>query len=143
VVVLVCQLKPTPENLSGGETPTKPFLQLVGLLDLGQGVNGYPGTRHRRFFNVILDEIMGSIVNSYTASSRRLAFIAYLIVKFKKPLYAPQVVIVWGQIKKVERRKLFVEGRYKDRDGMAFVEADGLRVTMTADNKEGAITGKI
>jgi hypothetical protein len=68
-VVLVRKLKPTPETLSGGETPAKPFLQLVGLLDLGQGVNGYPGTAHGGFFNVMLDEIMGSTVNSYTADS--------------------------------------------------------------------------
>jgi acyl-CoA thioesterase FadM len=72
-----------------------------------------------------------------------LAFTAYLNVKFKKPLHTPQIVIVRGQIKKVEGRKLFLKGRCEDRDGMAFAEADGLWVTVAAHNEEGPITGKI
>jgi hypothetical protein len=38
-------------------------MELVTLLDLGIGVNGYAGTAHGGFFNVVLDEVMGSAVN--------------------------------------------------------------------------------
>lgn len=49
---------------------------------------------------------------------------------FKKPLHTPQIVIVRGQIRKVEGRKLFVKGCCEDKDGVTFAEADGLWVTV-------------
>jgi acyl-CoA thioesterase FadM len=49
---------------------------------------------------------------------------------FKKPLRTPQVVVVRGQIRKVEGRKLFVKGSCEDKDGATFAEADGLWVTV-------------
>lgn len=66
-VVLIRKLAATEESIGNGETDLKPFLHLTGLLDLGEGVNGYPGTVHGGFFNVMLDEIMGSSVNFYTS----------------------------------------------------------------------------
>jgi hypothetical protein len=62
-VVIIRQLRPTPESLASGETRDKPFLELVALLDLEKGVNGYAGTAHGGFFTVVLDEVMGSAVN--------------------------------------------------------------------------------
>lgn len=64
-VVMIRKINPTAESIADGETTEKPFPELMGLLDLGQGVNGYPGTVHGGFFNVILDEVMGSSVNVY------------------------------------------------------------------------------
>lgn len=69
----------------------------------------------------------------------RLAFTAYLNVKFKKPLRTPQVVVVRGQVKKVEGRKLYVKGRCEDKDGMTFAEADGLWVLVTEARQEEAL----
>lgn len=68
-VVAVRLTQPTPDSIAGGETKEKPFMELVGLLDLGEGINGYPGTVHGGFFNVMLDEIMGSAVNFYNSGS--------------------------------------------------------------------------
>jgi hypothetical protein len=64
-IVVARKTIPTPLSITNGETTAKPFLEMVGLLDLGEGINGYPGTVHGGFFNVMLDEVMGSTVNVY------------------------------------------------------------------------------
>jgi acyl-coenzyme A thioesterase PaaI-like protein len=61
-IVFLRYLKPTKESLAAGETKERPFLELVALLDLGKGVNGYAGTAHGGFYGVVLDEVMGSAV---------------------------------------------------------------------------------
>lgn len=68
-IVVARKTSPTATSISNGETTAKPFLEMVGLLDLGDGINGYPGTVHGGFFNVMLDEIMGSTVNAYKGDS--------------------------------------------------------------------------
>jgi acyl-coenzyme A thioesterase PaaI-like protein len=70
--VTLRQLQPTPESLAAGETKDKPFLELVALLDLEKGVNGYAGTAHGGFFTVVLDEVMGSAVNVLSGELLRL-----------------------------------------------------------------------
>jgi hypothetical protein len=62
-VVMICKRNPTAESVLDGETGIEPSPELIGLLDLGEGINGYPGTVHGGFFNVMLDEVMGSAVN--------------------------------------------------------------------------------
>jgi hypothetical protein len=63
-IVFLRYIKPTKESLAAGETKAKPFLELVALLDLGKGVNGFAGTAHGGFFGVVLDEVMGSAVKA-------------------------------------------------------------------------------
>jgi hypothetical protein len=65
-VVMVRKLPLTDAGRAAGESPERPFLELLGLLDLGRGVNGYEGTAHGGFFNVVLDEVMGSTVHVYS-----------------------------------------------------------------------------
>lgn len=72
-----------------------------------------------------------------------MAFTAYLNVKFKKPLYTPQVVMVRGQVKKVEGRKLFVKGSCEDMYGVPFAEADGLWVLVEPKKDEVPFSGKM
>lgn len=76
-VVIIRQLRPTPESLASGETRDKPFLELVALLDLEKGVNGYAGTAHGGFFTVVLDEVMGSAVN--VLSGECSGFVVFLL----------------------------------------------------------------
>jgi acyl-CoA thioesterase FadM len=51
-----------------------------------------------------------------------------LNVRYKKPLFTPQVVMVRGRVMKVEGRKLFVGGSIENEKGELFAEADGLWV---------------
>jgi hypothetical protein len=69
-IVVARKTVPTSLSITNGETIDKPFLEMVGLLDLGEGINGYPGTVHGGFFNVMLDEIMGSTVDAYKGDGK-------------------------------------------------------------------------
>lgn len=71
---MVRKLPLTDAGHAAGETTEKPFLELLGLLDLGKGVNGYEGTAHGGFFNVVLDEVMGSTVHVYSGEFLPCAF---------------------------------------------------------------------
>lgn len=62
----------------------------------------------------------------------RLAPTAFLNVRYKKPLFTPQVVMVRGRITKAEGRKLFVGGSVENEKGEMFAEADGLWVMKDA-----------
>jgi hypothetical protein len=56
-------IKPTAESKNNGETKEKPFLEIVALLDLQPGVNGFAGTAHGGLYGVVLDECMGTVTN--------------------------------------------------------------------------------
>jgi acyl-CoA thioesterase FadM len=75
--------------------------------------------------------------------NERPAFTAYLNVKFKKPLHTPHVVMVRGQVKKVEGRKLFVKGSCEDMNGIPFAEADGLWVLVGPKKDQDSMSGKM
>jgi len=54
------------------------------------------------------------------------ALTASLTVRFKAPLYTPQVVLVRGKVAKKDGKKLFLKGSFEDKDGKIFAEADGV-----------------
>jgi hypothetical protein len=56
-------IKPTKESRENGDSKEKPFLEMVALLDLQSGVNGYAKTAHGGFYGVTLDEVMGTASN--------------------------------------------------------------------------------
>lgn len=62
-VTFLRYIKPTAESKGNGETKEKPFLEMVALLDLHQGVNGFAGTAHGGFYGVVLDEVCGTTAN--------------------------------------------------------------------------------
>lgn len=47
-------------QLRPGENPKSPFVEIVTLLDLGCGINGYAKTAHGGFLATIFDEVMGT-----------------------------------------------------------------------------------
>lgn len=62
-VTFLRYVKPTVESKQNGETKEKPFLEIVALLDLQPGVNGFAGTAHGGLYGVVLDECMGTVTN--------------------------------------------------------------------------------
>jgi acyl-CoA thioesterase FadM len=67
----------------------------------------------------------------------------YLNVQYKKPLLTPQVVIVRGRVEKIDGRKLYVKGRFEDKDGAAFSEADGMWVMIEKHSERSDISVKL
>lgn len=64
-------------------------------------------------------------------------------VQYKKPLLTPQVVIVRGQVQKKEGRKIYVKGRFEDKDGVPFSEADGMWIMIERYAERSDISVKI
>ena len=73
-VTFLKYVKPTKESIEAGETKEKPFLEMVALLELGGGVNGYVGTAHGGFNGVVLDEVLGTVANMQSGKFTRSHF---------------------------------------------------------------------
>ena len=56
-----------------------------------------------------------------------------LMVKFKKPLYTPSVVVVRGRVVKREGRKLSLRGSFEDMEGSVLAEAEGTWIMVSRD----------
>jgi acyl-coenzyme A thioesterase PaaI-like protein len=112
--------------------------QVTLLFDLQHGVNGFHGITHGGFMSVLLDEAMGNLLfmhNSVDSSLRSLgqsisldifsmtgltAVTAALNVQYREPLSTPQVVAVTATLSRIEGRKLFVDGKIENQDGVVF-----------------------
>ena len=68
-VVMLKYIKPTEESKKNGDSKERPFLDVVALVDLQGGFNGYAKTAHGGVFGVILDEVMGTAANMQSGSS--------------------------------------------------------------------------
>jgi len=66
---LLRYIKPTAESKNVGETKRKPFLEMVALLNLQKGMNGYANTAHGGIFGVVLDEVCGTAANMQCGGS--------------------------------------------------------------------------
>jgi len=75
-------VKPTKATRDAGETKEKPFLEMVALLDLGRGVNGYAGTAHGGFSGVVLDEVCGTVANMQSGMQTFLSLLYIGFVHF-------------------------------------------------------------
>jgi len=62
-VTFLRYIPPTAESKDSGETKKKPFLEVVALVDLQKGINGFAGTAHGGFYGVVLDEVCGTAAN--------------------------------------------------------------------------------
>jgi hypothetical protein len=56
-------IKPTEESKKNGDSKERPFIEVMALVDLQSGVNGYAKTAHGGIFGVVLDEVMGTAAN--------------------------------------------------------------------------------
>lgn len=64
-------------------------------------------------------------------------------MRFKKPLQTPQVVVVRGLVERKEGRKLYMKGRFEDKNGEVFSEADGLWLMIEKRPERSAIQVKL
>jgi hypothetical protein len=62
-VVMLKYIKPTEESKKNGDSKERPFIEVMALIDLQSGVNGYAKTAHGGIFGVVLDEVMGTAAN--------------------------------------------------------------------------------
>ncbi|OIW28190.1 hypothetical protein CONLIGDRAFT_465550 [Coniochaeta ligniaria NRRL 30616] len=118
------------------------------IYDLCPGVNGFNGTAHGGLISSLMDEAMGSLIfinhqvqTREEAQGRRLPqdvldlnnvrfFTASMTVRFLKPLYTPQTVVVTASFNKIEGRKMSLDVTVEGKDQTAFAKCDGLWMSL-------------
>ena len=104
--------------------------KLIGVVHFGSHVAGAPGYVQGGAIASILDFVMGTTVHK----SVGMALTAYLNLNYRKAIPLCTTVICEGQIERVEKRKIFINGVVKSLDGShIYTEANGLWINM---NKE-------
>ena len=108
------------------------------LVSLDYGVNSWQHIAHGGIVGAILDEAMGSLatfntrLKSYPRSGEDAPaaiadmVTAYLNVKFLKPVFTPQIVLVTGSLKEIKGTKHYIDGEMKSADGTVLAKAESL-----------------
>ena len=121
-----------PSNSSEADAPndkhdTNPIAgELVSLLTLGRGTNGYVNVAHGGLISTILDQTMGLVV-AFHESVGTFGYTAFMNVKFRKPVPTPGAVLCRSWLERRSGgRKLWVRGTVEDGEGGLFAEAESL-----------------
>ncbi|EON65373.1 hypothetical protein W97_04611 [Coniosporium apollinis CBS 100218] len=128
-----------PQHTAPDPTSDPPIREVRILLDLGDGLNGYPHTAHGGLVATLLDEAVGLLLainmrfRPKEARSKETEtginfFTAYLNISYKAPLMTPGVVLARAGVEKVEGRKRWFWARLEDGRGLVFASAEALFV---------------
>ncbi|GAA5877781.1 hypothetical protein JCM3774_000756 [Rhodotorula dairenensis] len=98
----------------------------VLVLHVGDGLCGHEGVVHGGLLATVLDEALGrtALLNLPT----NIGVTATLSLKYKKPTFANQYLVVRTELTEKRGRKAFVKGRVEDLEGHTLVEAEALFV---------------
>ncbi|KAF2687293.1 hypothetical protein K458DRAFT_415551 [Lentithecium fluviatile CBS 122367] len=118
-----------------------PFPEVRTILELGDGVNGFPNIAHGGFAATMLDEVMGVLIttNIVERSERRKragilgeevmsCFTAYLNTTYKKPLPTPSTVLCTAKLDRREGKKIYLRATIEDGQGMVYTVGEGMFV---------------
>ncbi|KAK3938953.1 HotDog domain-containing protein [Diplogelasinospora grovesii] len=129
-------------------TPTLYVNSASLLFDLRPGVNGFNGTAHGGLIASLIDEAMGSLIlinhivqGQHEKEGRSLppgtldlnnlrVFTASMNVRFQKPVPTPRIVLVTATFVKTEGRKIFLDVRVEDENGIENARCDGLWLSL-------------
>ena len=113
------------------------------LMELGDGVNGYPNICHGGFVATMLDEVMGVLltVNHQDYAERQgrepdamiSQMTAYMNVTYKWPVKTPGVILATAKITKTEPRKWWLEATMEDDERRVLATAEALFVQSRAN----------
>ncbi|EHY60576.1 hypothetical protein ABEF92_002739 [Exophiala dermatitidis] len=130
-----------PQNTTANSTNTNPTTttppnlttEVLTLLSLQPGLNGYPGVCHGGIVATILDEVMSILVTRCRTSQgvRGDNVTADLHLTYVKPVPTPAVVLCRAKINDIKGRKYFVDGQIVDGEsGTVLAKADALFITV-------------
>lgn len=121
-----------------------PVESLSIFFDLRPGVNGFNGTAHGGLIASLIDEAMGSmfLVNNVVQAlsgmrdgnvppgivdlSKMRVFTAGMDVRFQRPVRTPGVVLVTAKFIRIEGRKIFMDVRLRDEEGIENARCDAV-----------------
>ncbi len=121
-------------------TPNTRIEEVMTLLSLESGVNGYPHVCHGGIVATMLDEVMGillavnkdleeDVARTTGGSAERMATVtAQLVVKYLKAIATPQNVCVKVWFSEIKGRKLWMQGTIEDETGTVLAGGEALFV---------------
>ncbi|KAG0663381.1 hypothetical protein C6P46_002720 [Rhodotorula mucilaginosa] len=94
----------------------------VLILHVGDGLCGHEGVVHGGLLATVLDEALGrtALLNLPT----NIGVTATLSLKYKKPTFANQFLVIRTELTEQRGRKAWVRGKVEDLDGQTLVEAE-------------------
>ncbi|KAL2434885.1 hypothetical protein ABEF95_010074 [Exophiala dermatitidis] len=107
--------------------------EVLTLLSLQPGLNGYSGVCHGGIVATILDEVMSILVTRCRNSQgvRGDNVTADLHLTYVKPVPTPAVVLCRAKINDIKGRKYYVDGQIVDGEsGTVLAKADALFITV-------------
>jgi acyl-coenzyme A thioesterase PaaI-like protein len=123
-----------PSYLVLYQVPSQPetiIKEILGLLQVGDGLSGWPGVLHGGIVATIMDEVIGEIINvnkKHQAIRRASYMTAYLNITYVRPVAIPGTILVRAILEKVDGRKLNVSATVEDGQGTVLTKAEGLFV---------------
>ncbi|KAL6706613.1 hypothetical protein ACN47E_005369 [Coniothyrium glycines] len=116
------------------------YWEVKTLVEVGDGINGYPRIAHGGFVATLLDEVCGIlIVLNVEAKAKRMRelgqakdaaamnyFTAYLNITYRRPVPTPGVLLCTARIERREGRKVFVYSTVEDGKGTVYTTGEGM-----------------
>ncbi|KAE9974795.1 hypothetical protein BLS_002907 [Venturia inaequalis] len=123
-------------------SPAAPIEELRTLVSVGPGVNGWQDMLHGGIAATLLDELMGMLLhlNNDLLKERATAagkaheqsntVTAELTIKYLKPVFTPQTMLIRVWLVKMEGRKGWINGAIEDAKGNAMVKGSGFFIQL-------------
>ncbi|KAF6809267.1 thioesterase family protein [Colletotrichum musicola] len=124
----ICFHKETPGNTVITEIST--------LFALSRGIDGYPKIAHGGLCAVLIDEVLGILIQRNMDTDRdspvfRMNTVtASMDIKYLKPVATPAVVLGVGRIKEIKGKRILLRAVIKDAEGAELVTCDSLWVAI-------------
>lgn len=121
---------------------TAPIEELRTLVSIGTGVNGWKDMLHGGIAATLLDELMGLLLHLNNDLLRQRAkaagkvheqsntVTAELTIKYLKPVFTPQTMLIRVWLVKIEGRKGWIDGAIEDAQGNAMVKGSGFFIQL-------------
>ncbi|KAK2027845.1 thioesterase superfamily protein [Colletotrichum zoysiae] len=115
------------------ESPGKSVItELSILFALSRGVDGYPGIAHGGMVAVLIDEVLGVLIQRNMDTGRddpvfRMNTVtSSMDIKYLQPVTTPGVVLGVGQIKGIRGKRILLRAILKDSNGVDLVTCDSV-----------------
>lgn len=135
IPALVCFYPRPAAGSKDDEDDTLLLPQLHTLAALEGHVNGYDGLCHGGVVAALFDEILsllhpGSRWRAYKTGRARSVVTASLHTTYLKPVRTPGTYLFTVRVRRVEGRKVFVEGEMEDEVGVKLARAEALFIEL-------------
>lgn len=121
-----------------------PYQKIVTLVEIGEGLNGYPNIIHGGMAATLLDEVSGVLLQINTAAQlERMKrqnpsgshvqpsyFTAYLNTSYRLPVPTPGVILCTAKLERTEGRKVWLRATIEDGAGTVFTVGECMFLEM-------------